>query len=339
MPEFLKVCVVGCGARGSQYAEAWNNRDDAEVVALSDVDPERLKTVAGKYDAAAYEDWREAVLHPGVDVVSVCVPTAFHADVTCLAAENGRHVLCEKPLALTLQDGERMLRSVEANKVVFMPCFQYRDQDIHRLFREFFQAGKFGGPAIFRFAHISEVRPKTSMHSKSRNGGVVIDMACHIFDLMRWITGREAVRVYAGGHIFGKGKQRLAEIKDFAIDEASIEVTMEGGHQLQAYFNWGMPENFPKIGGDRYMLGPELCLRGIAGPPPALEAMFADHRELWPLEPGCGLETRFDKFVEAIQYGIKPDINGRDALEALKISLAALESIETGQAVRLTPEG
>ena len=92
----------------------------------------------------------------------------------------------------------------------------------------------------------------------------VIDMACHMIDIMRLITGEEPERVYATGNVFGKGKPRLLDIEDLAIDEANIEVSFTGDHQLQMYLNWGMPEGFPGTTG-QFLIGPNGLVRESAG--------------------------------------------------------------------------
>ncbi len=327
------VSVIGCGARGQKHAEVWNNRYDARVVALCDTDEERLQKLADETGAAAYTDWQDAVLHEGVDIVSQCVPTNMHADVTCLAAENGRHIFGEKPLALTLEGGERIVETVQSNDVVFMPCFQRRDQDRYQKYRDFFQTGEFGGPVTFRYTMFLEVRPKTAMHSKSINVGVVNDMACHIFDLMRWMTDTEPERIYASGKVFGEGKERLAHIEDHAIDEASIELTVEGGHQLQLYLNWGMPEGFPNLGWDEWVVGPELAMQKQG---PNMEVRYQDHTEVWPLDESAGHPRRIDKFARVVKGEMEPDLDEEDALLTLQLSHLALESIETGEACELT---
>ena len=330
----IDVCVIGCGDRGRVHAAEWGKRSDARVIAVCDVQTDRMEALAAATGARPYADWRQAVSHDGIQVVSVCVPTSLHAEMTCFAADEGRHVFAEKPLALTVDDGLRMLESARRNDIVYMPCFQYRDEPINRYFRDCFGAGAFGGPTTFRFSDIREVRPKTVMHSRSVNGGVLIDMACHIFDLMRWITGCEPVRIYAAGHVFGRGKQHLAGIRDLAIDEATVELTMEDGHQLQMYLNWGMPEGFPQVETEHAMLGPNLYLRRAAGS--SVHRVTAAGFESLPLDPGPGTTARIDRFVRVLRGEEPADVTGADALEALRLSLAALESIETGRAVDLT---
>ena len=182
------------------------------------------------------------------------------------------------------------------------------------------------------FADVREVRPKTAMHRLSMNGGVVIDMGCHLFDLMRYITGEEAVKVYATGYIFGKGKKRLAGIDELAVDEASIEVTFGGGHKLSMYLNWGMPEAFAYPFNGISLVGPELAVYEQDG---NIVENYGDKRETSP-DGQPGIAGRLENLIDAVRNGTAPDLTGEDAMATLRMSLASLESIRTGKIVELS---
>ena len=326
----LNICVIGCGDRGVDHARTWNRRPDARVVSVFDVDATRCQSLADEVGATACDSYETAILREGVDVVCVCVPTVYHCEVTCCAAENGRHVFCEKPLALDLGQGRKMLGAVEAARVQFMPCFQLRDSSPYPRQRELFVSGALGNPMRLRFADIREVRPKQAMHRRALNGGVVIDMACHMVDMLRFITGEEPKRVYASGHIFGEGKPRLSGVEDLAVDEANIDVSFTGGHQLQLYLNWGMPEQIAAHS-EQMLIGPNGMARNAGG---NCEVVYGDHTESWAgSRPGTAV--RVERFVDAVTGKAPADVEGRDALIALEVSLAALESIDTGEVVDL----
>ncbi|MBN1556820.1 MAG: Gfo/Idh/MocA family oxidoreductase [Lentisphaerae bacterium] len=327
----LKVAIIGCGARGKGHAAVWKTTPGAEIAAVCDIDTQRLKALAEDTGAAPYEDWRQAVLHEGVNAVTQAVPSHLHCEVTCLAAEHGRHVFGEKPLALTLEQGQRMAAAVKKHGIVFMPCFQNRDGTAFNKYREVVRSGAAGGPVMLRFSDIREVRPKTAMHRESENGGVVIDMACHIFDIMRYITGEEPRTIFATGNVYGRGKARLEGIEDLAVDEAGIEAVYGGGHRLQMYLNWGMPENFPGIGEPHMLIGPELAMRAAGKD---VEVIYADHRETWP-GPDRPQDRRIERFCAAVRGETETDITVDDGLIALRCSHAALESARTGRVVAL----
>ena len=327
----LKVCVVGAGDMGAHHVRAWSMFPDCKVVAVCDVDPSRAQRLAQEVNTAAYTDYRQAIRRGEVQVVSICIPSFLHSEVAGFAAEQGCHLLSEKPLALTLQQGQAMIDAARRHGVKLAVSLQYRDGWSARC-RQLIRQGAFGGPVIFRLADVREVRPKLAMHRRDMNGGPIIDMACHYFDLVRFLTGCNPQSVYARGHVYGRGKPRLKDIKDFALDAAVITVNYEGGHILDFSVNWGMPEKFPGYW-EEVLMGPDLLAQPKDG---RLLLQYAEHQELWNVEsPQLPPQRRIADLMAAIREDRSPEITGEDALLALRVSLAALESIATGQVVAL----
>jgi predicted dehydrogenase len=330
----VKVAIIGAGTMGSIHAKAWLAQSGVEIAAIGDIDGERAGRLAeecGTRPAATYE---EAIDHSGVEAVSVCVPVNLHPEVTCYALDHGKHVLCEKPIALTLAEADRMIEAAERNRRFLGVSYQYRCFEYYAEIRRRFRAGDFGGPIFAQFTDVREVRPKLAMHRRSMNGGPIIDMAGHFFDLMRFITEEEPQKVSARGHIFGAGKARLAAIEDLAVDAADIQVTMTGGHVLHAFVNWGMPEGFGGSGGFA-ITGPQLEVRMSAG---VVEARFRGRKEVWsdfatlfPVATAC----RVADLIQSIREERQPEVSGAEGRRALEVSLAALRSIESGNEVLL----
>lgn len=330
------VCIVGCGDMGRVHASGWQMRDDARVISVCDVLEDRRQALAEKTGAVAFEDYREAVRTEGVNVVSVCVPVHLHSEVTCFAAEHGCHVLCEKPLALTVEEADAAIACARKNGVLLSTSFQCRGFARHQKTKQLFAEGAFGGPIFARFTDIREVRPKVAMHRRSMNGGPIIDMAGHFFDLMRFITGCEPLSVYAQGHVFGRGKERLTGIEDLALDAADIEVRMTGGHVMNVFVNWGMPEGYPGLA-DELFVGPELSIHTSNG---RVEIVSRNGKEEFGANEGNppGSSVRINDLANAILEGRQPEVTGEDGRTALAVSLAAIRSIETGKVVEIVAE-
>ncbi len=330
----LKVCIVGAGNMGTHHARAWAASSDAKVVAVCDADKARSEELARELGVTTAVDYRQVIKRGRVDVVSICLPTFLHSKVACFAARQGCHILTEKPLALTVEQGQAMIDAAQRHRVKLAVSLQYRDGWPARC-REMIRRGDFGGPVILRFADVREVRPKLAMHRRGMNGGPVIDMACHYFDLMRFLTGGEPRRVFARGHVYGRGKPRLKEVDDFARDAAVITVEYEGGHILDLVVNWGMPEGFPSYT-EEILMGPALLARPSAG---RLCLQYGDHEEFWNVETmKFPPQQRIADLIAAIREDHAPEITGEDALIALRVSLAALHSMETGQVVECTDD-
>ncbi len=327
------VAVIGCGAMGNAHAGAWAARDDAAVVAVFDPDTERCTALAESTGAQPWATLADAVVNTEVDAISVCTPANYHCEVSCLALEHGRHVLCEKAIATTLAEADRMIATAAENRVKLGISYQYRSFPKSLAYRELYQAGAFGGPVMARFVDVREVRPKLAMHRRSMNGGPVVDMAGHFFDLMRFITATEPQTVYARGHVFGAGKARLTGIDDLAVDAAEITVAFAGGHVLSVNVNWGMPEGHPGVVREE-LSGPQVVVRPT---PQGAAAVYADHVDQVEPQPATpvGVGSRIQDLLDAIERDAKPEVAGEDGRIALRVCLAALESIETGQVVSL----
>ena len=327
-----KVAIIGCGDMGGRHATAWQLREDAEIVAVFDIDQERCQALAAKTGALASTTLAEAIETSQADVVSVCTPVCFHAEISCYALKKGCHVLCEKPIALTAAQADQMVDTAASYQRKLGVSYQYRGFSKYLKYREIFQSGRFGGPIFSRFVDVREVRPKTAMHRQSANGGPLIDMAGHFFDGMSFITGKLPRRVYARGHLYGKGKPRLTGISDLALDAAEITVDYEGGHVLSAFVNWGMPEGFKTVSREA-ITGPAGMVR-LAGD--QLEADFLDGRETFPLsENPVGPAVRIADLIHAIQHDTTPEVSGVVGRRALHVCLATLESVKTGRPVEL----
>lgn len=338
MPEQQKqrgIAVIGCGDMGSRHVQQWADRPDARVLAVYDPLPERAARAAEATGATAYPTAEAAILADGVEIVSVCTPVTFHAEHAVFAARHGRHVLSEKPIALTREQAEAMVAAARDAAVQLAVSYQYRALARNRKLREMVAAGEFGGPLFVRYTDLREVRPKLAMHRRSLNGGPLVDMAGHYFDLMRFFTGEEPVSVYAAGHVYGRGTQRLASIPedDLAIDAATVEVRYGGGHILSAFVNWGMVEGFPGRS-EEYFVGPRLTARTTGD---GLELTHAEGREEWrpDTKDVYGPAARIADLLDALNTGRAPEVAGEDGIAALRVSLAALESIATGRAVDL----
>ncbi len=113
----FNVCVVGSGDMGGGHAQAWKKRSDARVVAVCDVDKARSEKLAAAVGATAYPDLKSVPKDANLQIVSVTTPVCFHSEVACEAARRGCHVLVEKPMALTLEQADAMIRATKENNV------------------------------------------------------------------------------------------------------------------------------------------------------------------------------------------------------------------------------
>lgn len=342
----LNVAVIGCGDMGRKHATAWAARPEAAVVAVCDVNVEHSQHLADKLQAQSYCDWRKAISHAPLDIVSICTPAFTHHDIAVAAASLGKHVLCEKSMALNLADAEEMIASADANNVHLQISHQYRGLSRYKIMKQLVDDGTLGSPVFIRFMEMREVRPKLAMHSKSQNGGPVHDMSGHLFDLARFFIDSEPENVTAMGNVFGKGKPRLATIEDFGIDAAEIQVRFAGGHCLIIGINWGLPEGTPSYSHEA-IHGPkgvahtqdkenaDLNLGEISA---TTNVVVKDAHGTTTIKCEAdfdGPEICIDQFIARIASDTPSLCNGKAGYDALKLIMATLESIESGRTIFL----
>jgi predicted dehydrogenase len=207
----LNVAIVGCGRIGEREASAVVSMPSLKLMAVSDVGPgfrEKALKMGGSYECDAVHDWRHLVTRDDIDLVVVSTPTSFHKDISVEAMKHGKHVLCEKPLAATVEDAQEMLVTAHANGVKLMTNFNHRQHDHNRRAKEIIAQGLIGQPVFLRgrIGHgrfVVGASPagggrflcEDSWYTDMRvaGGGALIDNGVHLFDLARWFFADEFV--------------------------------------------------------------------------------------------------------------------------------------------------
>ncbi len=209
----IKVGVIGCGTIAKQHIEAYQKSDRAEVVALADIVPKQVAALAEEYGIdKTYSDYRRMLKDDSFSAVSICVPNFLHGEVTVRALESGKHVLCEKPMALNLRQAQKMADAAGKSKKVLMLAMCRRFQAESQVLKKIIDSGKLGG--IYH-AHVSLLSRRGipglggwfTTKSKS-GGGPLIDKSVHALDLTIWLMGNpEPVAVSAATYAkFGNKK-------------------------------------------------------------------------------------------------------------------------------------
>lgn len=335
----LGVCVVGCGAMGTVHGECWRQVPEAQIVAVVDIEQDRAEKMARAHNLGTwYADYRAAVILDEVDVVSVCIPTSFHSDAAVLAASYGKHVISEKPIALTLRDADAMIDAARQNGVKLGVGFMRRHSPVLPELRKWLAEGQLGRPVMYHASDVRQIRPKLEMHDAHMNGGPVIDMGVHLFDLWTYIFDSEPVAVFAQGIKLAEHRPEIAHIQEIAYDTATILVRYASGDIGTFVVSWGLPPG----------VTPSPVPDQILGPEGAAQAMYAgSSQQVQVMREGRGWETLFTsdqnmyqleiaRFARCILEDRPFPATGEDGKAALRVALAALDSIKTGQPVFLS---
>ena len=327
----LNVCVIGAGDLGTQHIQAWQRVPDAEVVAVCDLSPERAASAQQRFGIkGVYSDYESALAHSNINAVSVCTPTCWHRAVSEAAMRRGYHALCEKPLAMTLEDGEAMLAAAEECTVKFALGFCKRFLPQIQRMRELVQGGAIGRPVTYRHVSAIDVRPKRWIMDKTQGGGPVIDMACHYFDQWRLIFGGEPTRVMATGLTLSTESPLMVGL-DPEADTVTMLVEFDSGDVGVLSLSWGLPESvrsrtLEDLLGPKGLINVDGSAKLTVTTAGGEEAVYED----------LGAEMIAEEvaaFADAVRHDKPVAAAGEDGLIALRVSLAALESITTGRAV------
>jgi len=198
MSRLLRVGVVGVGTIGVNHLETYLKCRKARVVAVADVKEDLVKSVASKYGVKRFfTDYRDVLALKDVDAVSVCTPPFAHAPVTCDAAAAGKHVLCEKPMAMNAEEAKRMVDACDRAGVKLGICHaRLRFDPAVEMARKYVTSGKLG---TVYYARVSRFRrrgrpgldilepSKWFLDSSKAGGGALADIGCYDIDLILYL--------------------------------------------------------------------------------------------------------------------------------------------------------
>jgi predicted dehydrogenase len=322
----MRVGLVGAGFMGGVHLNAYAGIPDVEVVGVADARVEAAVSGAEMVGARPYASYEELVATEDVEVVDVCLPTALHRDLALRAAGEGRHVILEKPIARTMEDAQQILdafsedgpRLFVGHVVRFFPEYAGIKQKI--------EAGDLGTVGVVRTSRRSPfLLGWNDWYADWRiSGGVLLDLVIHDFDYLRWTLG-EVERVYARG-MLGREYNRL--------DYILATLRFEGGAIAHVEGHWGYPAPF------NYSIevaGSSALLTLDSTEPAPLELVGdAGSGEVPDVASGKSpYEVELEHFVRCIATGEESIVRPQDACEALRIGLAATESVLTGEPVTL----
>jgi predicted dehydrogenase len=212
--EQIRIGVIGVTGRGG-IARHWHQPEGRSVVAAgADISPEALEIFREKVNKEAFvtQDYRKLLARTDLDAVAITSPDFTHEEYVCAAFEAGKHVFCEKPMAITTEGCDRMLRAWKASGKKFMIGFNMRYMNIFRVMKDIVDAGTIGAIKAVWVRHFVGTGGQWyyhDWHGASRNTtGLLLQKASHDIDMIHWITGHYGRRVVGFGSLdyYGGGK-------------------------------------------------------------------------------------------------------------------------------------
>lgn len=344
----LRVGIIGCGSIAKQrHAYEYCANPNVEIAGFFDLSAPRAKALADEFGGRVYATAEELIADPTIDAVSVCVANAFHAEMTIKALQSGKHVLCEKPMAITLEDCEAMIEAAKKSGHRLMLGHNQRLAPAHRKAKELLASGTLGRIISFSttFGHRG---PEMWSMDKSANTwffkksaaafGSMADLGIHKIDLMRYLIGSDITSVYSRMAVLDK---KFPDGTPIEVDDNSVEVlTFANGTMGTVTTSWTHY-------GEECNATVLYCEKGImklySNPQYSLEVVNNDGtRVLYALDR---LQTNEDKqqissgvidtFVEGILRNTPTVLDAESIIGSMRAVFACLRSSEEERAVTL----
>lgn len=333
----IKFGIAGCGRIARVHANEILASPQAELVAVSDIDPRALRDFASYYNVKGYRDYKKMLEEQDLDVVVICTPSGLHAKMGIMAAWSGIHVLVEKPLAMTLADADMLVNACEKAGVILSVVMQKRFNRFFQILKSAVDDGRFG-----KLSHASATvrwnRDEAYFLSnpwrgrKAKDGGVMMNQAIHIIDILSWLMGGvESVYAYTATRC------RPIEAEDVGVAALKFRNGALGTIEAASTV-------FPRNLEQTIAVFGEMGTVVIGGEKAdtVMTWRFSETREddqMACLEEGAkcsvepGHQAVLQDMVKAILTGGRPVVDGREGRKALEIVLGIYRSSETGMPV------
>ncbi len=341
----LTIGIIGCGKIAPhRHIPEYAPNPNVPLAGFYDINQKRAADLAVKYGGKAYESL-EGLLGADIDAVSVCTPNYVHAEQSIAALKAGKHVLCEKPMAGTIEDCEAMLAAARKAGRFLMLGHNQRLAKAHVKAKELIASGLIGEIVNFRttFFHGGpetwsiDPGPSTWFFDKKRAlMGVMADLGIHKTDLVHHLTGQTIVETKA---ILSTIDKRYADGSLIDVDDnATCIFRLSGGAVGTMAISWtsyGGEDNSTVLYGTRGIL------RLYDDPTYSLKVTTREREQILYQMDGIQTNERqtksgvIDAFVSCILENHEPEITGESVLKSMRVVFASIESSRTGQAVKV----
>lgn len=328
----LKAAVIGVGSIGSNHARVYRELPEVELVAVVDAYEQTAAKVGGRFNVPHYTDYMRMIEEKKPDVISVSVPTSRHHEVGMKVIAAGVHVLVEKPIANTIEQAEDLIAAAVRHNVVLAVGHIERFNPAVKELRRRLSENATG--QIYKI-HAQRLGPYPS---RINDAGVVLDLASHDLDLMRYLIQDDVIRLYG---------ETLQSINSDREDMFNGLIKFRGGTVGVLDVNWITPTKIRRltVTGARGMfecnlLGQELSFfENETGPSrwdalSVLRGVSEGNMIGFRLERREPLAAELDDFVTAVRSNRAPTVTGKDGLEALRLATQFLHSGKEIELVR-----
>ncbi len=345
----INVGIIGCGKIAQvRHIPEYETNKDAKICGFYDINEERVRELAGKYQAKAYASYMELLEDPEIDAVSVCAANSAHAEITIAALHAGKHVLCEKPMATSLADCEAMVKAAEESGRILMIDQNQRLAKAHIEAKRMIEEGVIGDILTFRttFGHggpetwsIDPGKNTWFFDKKKAAMGAMADLGIHKTDLIQFLTSQKVVETTAKLVTLDKrdGEGNLIGVDDNAF----CIYRLSGGAMGTMNASWthyGAEDN------STILYGTKGIMRIYDDPVHTIVVTAEDgtctEYDVEAIQTNDNQTSSgiIDLFIACLEKGTEPDISGRSVLQAMRAVFGSIESSEKGYTVTVNQE-
>ncbi|VVB60052.1 UDP-N-acetylglucosamine 3-dehydrogenase [uncultured archaeon] len=302
----MKVGVIGVGVMGQNHVRVYSELPDVKLVGVADVNKEAASAIAKKYSTKAFTDYRE-LFKEKPDAVSIVVPTSMHKQVAIEAANAGINILVEKPVADTIENAQAIIDACRKNNVKLMVGHIERFNPVISAIKENIKDDKVVS------INITRVGP---LPPRIKDVGIVIDLAVHDIDLIRYLIGSDFKKVY------GLTSKNFSEKEDVAI----LSFEMKNGVLAHITTDWLTPFKVREINissTNKYIRGNLLEQKAVEYSCYKEDGSYITKDLKVPI--GEPLKLELQSFIECVKKNSTPPVSGCDGLKALQIALDCIK--------------
>ncbi len=345
----LKIGLVGCGWAGATlHLPALESIDNAQVVALADIDQESLNRTGDKFHIKTrHTDYRNIMENGDVEAVAVCVPGSSHSEVALAALDAGKHVFIEKPLALSLDEVDFVVEKAKDSGCKAMVGFNLRFHRLVRQARKVISEGKLGKIESVRSAWTSDVRRYRNMpewrNNREMGGGTIIEIGIHHFDLWRFLLGSDVEEVFAITHS-SEWEDEIASVNGSMTDGVivssvfsertnnnnEIEIHGRNGRLLISCYRFDGLEFQPILSVPSSISArAKKIINSLTVLPKAVSSIFNGGEFM------SSYRAEWEHFIHTIRNDAEVQSSLYDGMLAVKVALAAVESASHHKPVKV----
>ncbi len=321
----IKVAVIGVGMMGRNHARVYADLTDVKLTGIADIDAQSAQSVAERHSAAAYTHYLELLDNLKPDALTIAVPTEYHLEVTLAAIERGIHVLLEKPIARNIDEAKQIIAAAQKANVRLMVGHIERFNPAVMALKQRLTEGELG--RVFEI----DARRQGPFPTRVQDVGVVVDLAVHDLDIIRYISQSEITRVFA---------ETARRIHPSHEDMLSGLLRLDNGVVGSLTINWLSPTKIRELyvtgekgmyrvdylTQDLYFFENAIAQKDVWDTLTIMRGVTMGQMIRYVIPKKEPLRAELEAFIAAVKGESPVPVTGEDGLKALTLALAVVKS-------------